>query len=81
MFIKLDVDVRAVYIARQSFLKLLLYPAHPKLIFLCSLFYIWVHFGHWLSQSFLQYTVKVELIRELDSEINPAFAISLMNVQ
>lgn len=62
-------------------MKLLLYPTHAILFFLDCLLIVRVDFSDLPLESFLEESIEVELVRQLNIEVNPALSISAVNLQ
>jgi hypothetical protein len=81
VLIKLYFHIWSINISGKSCLKLLLDSTHSVFIFFGCLFKIWVNLCYLSSDGIFEYIVKIKLIRQFDSEVDPSFSVSFMNVQ
>lgn len=80
VLIKLYVHIWSFKISRKPSLKLLLNSTHPVFFFFCCLLNIWIDLCYLFSDWILENIVKIKLIRQLNSEIDPPFSVSSMDI-
>ena len=80
VLIKFYIHIWSFNISRKPSFKLLLDSIHSVFFFFCCLLNIWVYLCYLFSDWIFEYIVKIKLIRQLNSEVNPPLSVSSMDI-